>query len=261
MWSGVKLENYFNAKAKLFLNQTKNDYAILNGTDAALMEFAPNCKGQLFIFDKEVENNCCYLSNDSFILKTNGITENVINIKECLLSGHHNYQNLMCAIIISKLAGLSINEIRNGLKTFKAPEHRMEQFAKYNGITFYNDSKATNPESSIAAINAFSEEMVLIAGGRDKLTPLGEFCESVANHASAIILIGEATERFKKELHSCGYSKIHEATSLQTAVDKAIELSPKAVLLSPACASFDMFSSYEERGKVFKEYVLSKISK
>lgn len=259
-WHG-SLDAYFEAKAKLFLNQKENDYAILNGNDAALMEFAPKCNAKVFIFDKETKDNCCYISDNSFVLKIDGKTEVLIDLKDCQLSGHHNYQNLMCAIIISKLAGLSTEKIKEGLKTFKAPEHRMEKFAQYKGITFYNDSKATNPESAIAAINAFSDRMVLIAGGRDKLTSLDEFCDSIKKHANATILIGEATERFETELTKHGYLNVHRAKTLESAVDKAIELAPQSILLSPACASFDMFNSYEERGKVFKEYVLSKSSK
>lgn len=259
-WHG-SLEAYFDAKAKLFLNQTENDYAILNGADIALMNLAPKCKAKVFLFDKEVEDNCAFVKNECIFIKVNGCLEKIVELTECQLSGHHNYQNLMCAILISKLAGLSTDDIRNGVKNFKAPEHRMEKFAEYNGITFYNDSKATNPESSIAAINAFSDKMVLIAGGRDKLTSLKEFCESVKEHVAATILIGEAAERFNKELLNNGYTNIYFESSLMSAVDKAIELKPDSILLSPACASFDMFTGYEERGKVFKEYVLSKISK
>ena len=259
-WHG-SLDAYFEAKAKLFLNQTENDYAILNGVDDALMNLVQTCKAKVFVFDKEVEDNCAFIKDDSIFVKVNGCLEKVVALSECQLSGHHNYQNLMCAILISVLAGLPMDDIRDGVKNFKAPEHRMEKFAEYKGITFYNDSKATNPESSIAAINAFSDKMVLIAGGRDKLTSLKEFCESVKEHVAATILIGEAAERFNKELLNNGYTNIYFESSLMSAVDKAIELNPDSILLSPACASFDMFTGYEERGKVFKEYVLSKISK
>lgn len=259
-WHG-SLEAYFNAKAKMFLNQTKDDFAILNGQDAKLAEFASKCPGQVFIFDKELEDNCSFIKNDAIYIIINGQKEEIIKISECNLSGHHNYQNLMCAILISKLAGLSSEMIRAGLRTFTAPEHRMEKFAQFDGITFFNDSKATNPESAIAAIDAFNNQNVaLIAGGRDKLTPLDEFCQSVNKHITSVILIGEAADRFNTELANNGFKQIYRENSLQSAVDKCIELKPDAVLLSPACASFDMFSGYEERGKVFKEYVLSKFS-
>ena len=259
-WHG-SLENYYNAKAKMFKNQSEADYAILNGQDENLMKLISECKSKVFVFDKEMDDNCCYMDGSIIVAKIDGVLEKIIDVSECQLSGHHNYQNLMCVILISRLAGASVDLIKNGVKTFKAPEHRMEKFAQIDGITFYNDSKATNPESAIAAIDAFDTNTVLIAGGRDKLTSLDDFCRSVKSHIKSTILIGEAAERFKKELLSFGYNNIYEEDSLESAVDKAIELKPESVLLSPACASFDMFSGYEERGKVFKEYVLSKISK
>ncbi len=260
-WHGT-LEAYFNAKAKMFLAQTKEDFAILNGQDEKLMEFAPKCTGKVFIFDREVEDNCAYISNNTIYTKIDGFSEKIIDLKDCQLSGHHNYQNLMCAILIAKLAGVQTQDITQRVATFQAPEHRMEKFAQLNNITFYNDSKATNPESAIAAIDAFNDtDVVLIAGGRDKLTSLDEFCQSIKKHITSVVLIGEATERFKSELLNNGFNTIYEEDSLQSATDKAISLNPEVVLLSPACASFDMFSGYEERGTVFKEYVLSKISK
>ena len=144
--------------------------------------------------------------------------------------------------------------------TFKVPEHRLEKFAEKDGIVFYNDSKATNPEASLVAIRSFNNQNVaLIAGGRDKNTDLKEFDEACKKHIKTVILIGEAADRFEENLKSDGFDNIIRENSLESAVDKAIELNPDVVLLSPACASFDMFSGYEERGKVFKDYVLSRL--
>ena len=165
----------------------------------------------------------------------------------------------MCGIIISKLVGISNENIKSAIMSFKAPEHRLEKVREYNGITFYNDSKATNPEAAIVAIDSFNnQDVVLIAGGRDKLTDLKEFCESVKNHIKTVILIGEATERFEENLKNNGFDNIIRKETMESAIDKSIDLRPDTVLLSPACASFDMFSGYEERGTVFKDYVLSK---
>ena len=159
----------------------------------------------------------------------------------------------------AKLAGITNENIKSSIMSFKAPEHRLEKVRVYNGITFYNDSKATNPEASIVAIESFNNQNVaLIAGGRDKLTDLKEFCNSVNNHIKTVILIGEATERFEENLKNNGFSNIIKETSMESAIDKSIEIKPDVVLLSPACASFDMFTGYEQRGKVFKDYVLSK---
>ena len=144
--------------------------------------------------------------------------------------------------------------------SFKVPEHRMEKFAEKDGTAFYNDSKATNPEASLVAINSFNDcNVALIAGGRDKMTDLSEFCEAIKKHISTVILIGEASDRFEESLKNSGFNNIIREGSMQSAIDKSIELKPDVVLLSPACASFDMFSGYEERGRVFKKDVLSKI--
>ena len=128
-----------------------------------------------------------------------------------------------------------------------------------DGITFYNDSKATNPEASIVAIDSFNDvDVALILGGRDKNTDLTEMCNSINKHIHTVLLIGEATQRFEENLIKNGFSNIIKEESMEDAIDKAIGLKPDVVLLSPACASFDMFKSYEHRGDVFKEYVLSK---
>ena len=165
----------------------------------------------------------------------------------------------MCGIIIAKILGMKNEDIRAQIMSFKAPEHRLEKVRELNGITFYNDSKATNPEASIVAIDSFNnQDVALILGGRDKNTDLTEMCHSINKHIKTVLLIGEATQRFEENLKKNGFSNIIKEHSLEEAVDKAISLNPDVVLLSPACASFDMFNSYEHRGDVFKEYVLSK---
>lgn len=257
-WHGT-LENYFDAKAKLFRNPTASAFAVLNGADEKLLEFSKTVGGTVFLFDKEVEDNCCYIKDESIFYKRNGKEEFIIKLADCPLIGHHNYQNIMCCVIMAKIIGISNEHIQKRIKDFVVPEHRLEKVREYNGITFYNDSKATNPEASIVAINSFNNtDVTLIAGGRDKLTTLDEFCESVKQHIKTVILIGEATERFEETLKKSGFDNILKADTMESAIDKAIELKPNNVLLSPACASFDMFKGYEERGTVFKNYVLSK---
>ena len=257
-WHGT-LENYFDAKAKLFRNPTASAFAVLNGADEKLLEFSKTVGGTVFLFDKEVEDNCCYIKDESIFYKRNGKEEFIIKLADCPLIGHHNYQNIMCCVIMAKIIGISNEHIQERIKDFVVPEHRLEKVREDNGITFYNDSKATNPEASIVAINSFNNtDVTLIAGGRDKLTTLDEFCESVKQHIKTVILIGEATERFEEALKKSGFDNILKADTMESAIDKAIELKPNNVLLSPACASFDMFKGYEERGTVFKNYVLSK---
>lgn len=258
-WHGG-LENYFKAKAKIFLKKQAPRYAVLNAKDEKLLEFSQDCKdSEVFLFDTDNAKNCCYLDSGAFYYKTENQVEKVLELSDCPLVGHHNYQNIMCGIICAKLCGLKNEDIREGISAFKAPEHRLERVREYNGITFYNDSKATNPEASIVAIDSFIDtDVALILGGRDKNTDLTQMCESINKHIKTVLLIGEATDRFEKNLIKNGFSNIIKEDSLESAIDKAIELNPNVVLLSPACASFDMFKSYEHRGEVFKEYVLSK---
>lgn len=252
-WHGG-LENYFKAKAKIFLPPQEPEYAILNAQDSRLKEFAKKCKNVIF-FDEETSNEGCSIVNNVICYKG----EEIIALKECPLVGHHNYQNIMCGIIIAKLLGMKNEDIRAQIMSFKAPEHRLEKVREMDGITFYNDSKATNPEASIVAIDSFNNvDVALILGGRDKNTDLTEMCHSINKHIKTVLLIGEATERFEENLVKNGFSNIIKERTMEDAIDKAISLKPDVVLLSPACASFDMFNSYEHRGEVFKEYVLSK---
>ena len=254
------LENYFNAKAKIFKFPQLPAFAVFNGNDEKLLEFSKTCVSNVFLFDKKVEDNCCYIEDGKIYFTRKGKTEEIITLEECPLIGHHNYQNVMCSIIVAKIEGVSNENIRKAIMSFKVPEHRLEYVTKVGNTEFYNDSKATNPESAIVAINSFNDKnVVLIAGGRDKNTDLKEFCEAVKNHVKTVVLIGEAGKRFEENLKQNGFEHIIFEETLQSAIDKGLSLNPDVVLLSPACASFDMFSGYEERGKIFKEYVLSKV--
>lgn len=258
-WHG-SVEKYFEAKAQLFIEPQTPEYAIFNAKDEKLLEFSKTCNSKVFLFDVEQEQNCSFIKDDAiYYIGEDKKKEKIIDLKDSPLVGHHNYQNIMCGIIIAKIIGVSNEHIKSAIMSFKAPEHRLEKVRGFNGITFYNDSKATNPEASIVAIDSFNNKnVVLIAGGRDKLTDLTEFCNSVKSHITTVELIGEATERFDTELRKNGFNNIIIEKTLESAIDKAIELKPDVVLLSPACASFDMFKGYEERGTVFKNYVLSK---
>lgn len=257
-WHG-NLDNYFEAKAKLFKAQQTPAFAVFNAADEKLLEFSHHVESQIFLFSKEASDNCCYVKNDAIYFKRDGKEEHIIDLKDSPIIGEHNYQNIMCAVIVAKLVGIENDKIKSAIMTFKAPEHRLEFVREFKGIKFYNDSKATNPEAAIVAIKSFNDvDAVLIAGGRDKNTDLTEFCEEIKKHMKTVILIGEAAERFAQNLNKNGFDNIIFEQTLQSAIDKAIELNPQVVLLSPACASFDMFKSYEERGSVFKDYALLK---
>lgn len=250
-WHGG-LENYFKAKAKLFTGSQSPEYSILNANDPRLKEFANESGGEVVMFDDEKD---CGIKDGAIYFRG----EEIIKLSECPLLGHHNYQNIMCGVAIAKLLGMRNEDIKERIMSFRAPEHRLEKVREMDGITFYNDSKATNPEASIVAIDSFNNvDVALILGGRDKNTDLTQMCESINKHIHTVLLIGEATERFEQNLKKNGFDNIIKERTMESAIDKAISLKPDVVLLSPACASFDMFKSYEHRGDVFKEYVLSK---
>lgn len=258
-WHGG-LENYWKAKTSLFKDYKQPMYAVFSGADEKIYEFSKTYTGEKFIYAKELEKNCCYIKNDTIYFKRNK-EEEIIKLNEITLVGEHNYQNVMCAIVVAKLIGISNENIKEQIKSFKPVEHRIEYVADVEGKSFYNDSKATNPEASFVAIKAFEgKKLTLIAGGRDKNTDLTEFCKDYINkYVSTVILIGEATQRFKENMEANGFTNIILSNSMAEAIDTSLTLENEIVLLSPACASYDMFKSYEHRGEVFKDYVKSKI--
>ena len=258
-WHGG-IENYFEAKISIFKDYKQPMYAVFSGVDEKIYEFSKTYKGDKFIYAKELDKNCCYIKNEAIYFKRNK-EEEIIKLSDISLVGEHNYQNIMCAIVIAKLIGISNENIKERIKSFQPVEHRIEYVAQINGKSFYNDSKATNPEASFVAIKAFEgKKLTLIAGGRDKNTDLTEFCKDYINkYVNTVILIGEATERFKENMEKNGFNNIILSKSLEEAVDISLTLDNEIVLLSPACASYDMFNSYEHRGEVFKEYVKSKL--
>ncbi len=258
-WHGG-IDKYFEAKISMFKDNKQPAYAIFSGADKKIYEFSQTYTGEKYIYAKELEQNCCYIKNNAIYFKRKK-EEEIIKLNEISLIGEHNYQNIMCAIVIAKLTGISNEHIKERVSSFKSVEHRIEYVATIQGKDFYNDSKATNPEAAFVAIKSFpNKKLTLIAGGRDKNTDLTEFCREYINkYVSTVILIGEATDRFKENMQKNGFNNIIVSNSLEEAIDKSLTLDTQVVLLSPACASYDMFKSYEHRGEVFKEYVKSKL--
>lgn len=251
------LENYFEAKANMFRNMDEHSYAILNYDDKMTKKLGEEIKAKVYYFSLEKQDieNCIYLENNKIIFNN----EEIIDINELNIVGMHNIQNAMCAILCALIVEIDKDTIKDALRTFRAIEHRLEYIKTIDGTDYYNDSKATNPEASIVAINSFpNKRVVLIAGGRDKKTSLDDFIEAVKKNISKVVLIGEATQRFKEELSKKGYLNIVNSKTLEEAIDIASLDKPDVVLLSPACASFDMFESYEKRGDAFRNYVLPK---
>ena len=255
-WHGSE-EEYFKAKADLFLRR-EPAWAVLNAHDFKIAYLKLDITSNVYFFGREAEDKCVFIKDNKIFIKDKKLTE-VMKVSEISLKGKHNLENIMAAVTVAHIAGVDSEIIKSSVIKFSPPEHRIEYVDTIDGIEYYNDSKATNCDSAICALRAFEDKkIVLIAGGKDKGTDLTEFCSEINKHANAVILIGEASDRFEKALVKSGFKNIYRENSLEKAIDKAGELNLGAVLLSPACASFDMFKNFEERGQVFKDYVRNK---
>lgn len=253
-------ENYQFTKERIFANQQIDDYLILNYDDPQVREMGSKTKSQVVYFSTKHElNEGVFVQGTALTIKWQGNQSTVCQVKDMKLFGTHNVENALAACAVAFFAGVRISDMAKVLKSFTGVEHRIEPVKEVNGVMYYNDSKATNPESAIKALEAFSGNIILIAGGRDKMTDLTAFMKLIKTKVDHLILLGEAQERFSNDAKKHDITNIHAVNSLDEAVKLAHQLakSPQVVLLSPACASYDMFTSYEHRGKVFKELVQS----
>lgn len=255
------MEVYQAMKEKIFAQQTAEDFLILNYDDERTREMIDRAPCRVLYFSRQRElAEGAFIKNDSLVIKFNGATHKLCTIDELGIKGGHNVENALAASLIAFLAGAKPEKISGVLKTFQGVEHRIEFVRELDGVKYYNDSKATNTDSAIKALEAFAGHIVLIAGGDDKGTDLTEFLKLVNERVDYLILVGDAATRFKSCAIESGFpaEKILEAGySMERAVELAKEISrpPQIVLLSPACASFDMYSDFEERGRDFKRIV------
>lgn len=259
-WHGSE-EAYFEAKKQLFTGVNASEWAVLNANDSKVIAIKDECEENVFTFGKEDEKNCVYIQDNILKFKNeNGEIEDIIDVSQVSLIGVHNLENIMCAVSIAKIIEISNEAIVETLKNFEPPEHRLEFVCEVDGKKYYNDSKATNTDAAIKSIEAFAGKRVaLIAGGRDKMTPLDDLAKIVHGGVDYVILLGEATERFEAAFKKKGFKNIDKAQSFIKAIDIASKKDVENILLAPACASFDMFKSFEERGQVFKDYVREKL--
>ncbi len=257
-WHGDE-EEYFKTKASLFIDRQPT-WAVLNGKNLKIAYLKLDIPSETYFFNREADDKCVYIQDDKILLKdAKKQIHEIIKINEVPLKGKHNLENIMAAITVAYITGVNNETIRETIKNFSPPEHRLEYVATIDEIDYYNDSKATNCDSTICALKAFeNQKVVLIAGGKDKGTDLTEFAREVKKRTAAVVLIGEASDRFEAGIRNEGFENIYKENSFEEAINTAGNLKLGPVLLSPACASFDMFSNFEERGRVFKEYVLKK---
>ena len=256
------MEVYQAMKEKLFAAQTAEDFLVLNYDDPHTRGMAERAKGRVCFFSRreELAAGACVRTDGMIVMRWDGEEHVLIMTHELGIPGGHNVENALAAAAMAFFAGVTPAEMRPVLRAFQGVEHRIEFVRILNGVRYFNDSKATNTDSAIKALEAFDGHVILIAGGDDKLTDLTEFMALVRARVDALILVGDATERFAAAALDAGVSaeQIHRASyHMEEAVRIAHELAapPQTVLLSPACASFDMYGGYEERGRDFKRIV------
>lgn len=256
------MENYAAVKESITKNQWKvreDDYCVLNYDDKVLREFGKTIKNPVYFSRKEKPSKGAYLDGRIIRYFDGKDDYEVMSVDDMHLFGNHNYENVMAAIAMTIEAGVPLNIIINVIKDFIGVEHRIEYVRDKNGVRYYNDSKGTNPDSSIKALEAMSRPTILIAGGYDKHSEFDEFIEAFDNKVKLMVLLGQTADKIEETAVRHGFTNIIKTDSLEKAVKICAEnaVSGDVVLLSPACASWGMFKNYEERGKLFKEYVNS----
>ncbi len=255
------LDMYQAVKERIFSRQTKDDYLVLNYDDSRTRSMAERANARVMFFSrKEALAEGAFIKDDGLVIVWKQQLYRICPVEEVGIKGAHNIENALAAVAVAFLAGVDMAAAAGVLKSFAGVEHRIEPVAVIDRVAYYNDSKATNPESAVKALETFPDHIILIAGGYDKHTDLTEFMQLVKQRVDKLILVGDAAARFKeaaiengfaaKDILEAGYSM---AEAVNTAKSQAAF--PQVVLLSPACASYDMFDGYEERGRVFKELV------
>ncbi len=252
------MENYIELKKSIAKNQTAEDFCVLNYDDEVLREFGKSltCKALFFSAKEELEDGIFY--KDGTVYKAvKGTVTPYLTQNDTNLVGVHNFENIMAAILMTEAFGVPEETIKKAIKTFRAVEHRIEYVAEKNGVKYYNDSKGTNTDAAIKAIDAMPSKTVLIAGGYDKKSDYDEWVSHFPGKVRKLILIGQTKENIAAACEKIGFTDYAFAETLPEAVALASKEAKEGdcCLLSPACASWGMFKSYQQRGDMFKEEV------
>lgn len=251
------MQCYIDTKARIAENQTKDQICVLNYEDPELQKLADKIPADVFWFSsaRPLERGI-WLDGEDIIYKD---TEEIkiCTIHDMQLLGVHNYENVMAAVAITMHMGVPVECIRKAVAEFKAVEHRIEFVREVGGVKYYNDSKGTNPDAAIKAVQAMVTPTVVIGGGYDKQSSYEEWIDSFGDTVKCLVLLGATADKIEAAARKAGFTNIIRVDSLKEAVTVSAQQaqSGEAVLLSPACASWDMFKSYEQRGTLFKEYV------
>mgnify|MGYP005865635529 FL=1 len=252
------MECYIKTKEDITRNQTKDQVCVLNYEDEVLRSFGESAPAKVVYFSSHRKlDNGFYLEGENIYYAVDGQRTHVINVNELNLLGRHNYENVMAACAMSVNFGVPMDKIVEVLKTFQAVEHRIEYVTEKRGVKFYNDSKGTNPDAAIQGIRAMNRPTFLIGGGYDKQSEYDEWIEAFDGKVKKLVLIGQTAEKIENCAHRHGFMDTVRKDTFEEAIQYCYDnaKSGDAVLLSPACASWGMFPNYEERGRIFKEYV------
>jgi UDP-N-acetylmuramoylalanine--D-glutamate ligase len=248
-------ENYVAAKTRIFENQTSSDFAVLNADDATCVAMAAKTSAAVYWFSRQrLVDHGAFTRGDSIIWLDADHEQVVMPLSEIGLKGAHNVENVLAGVCAGMLAGVDPADIRRAVANFKAVEHRLEYVATVRGVEYYNDSKATNVDATIKALESFPLGIHLILGGKDKGSDYTLLNPLLAQRVKRVYTIGAAAAKIESQIKD---AQVISAGTLDNAVRRASELavSGDIVLLAPACASFDQFVSYEHRGRVFKDLV------
>lgn len=252
------VEQYSSVKERVFNKQGAEDVVVLNYDDPITRDMAKRAPGRVLFFSRlEVLPEGAFVRAGKMVIRWQGAEISLLDAAELGLPGAHNVENVLAAAAMAYVAGVTPQVICEVLRSFEGVEHRIELVAEIDNVKYYNDSKATNPESTIKALEAFDTGIILLAGGKDKNTDLQTMMKLVKDKARCLLLFGAAAERFEAAARQAGVQQIRLVSGVEEAIQVAKTLAQPAevVLLSPACASFDQFSSFEERGRFFKECV------
>jgi UDP-N-acetylmuramoylalanine--D-glutamate ligase len=249
-------QTYVDAKTRIFENQQASDFAVLNEDDPTCRTLRDRTRAQVFWFSrkKEVEQGACVRDGKIFFLDGKSQRE-VMLVSEIPLKGAHNVENVLAGVCAGALMGCEPAKIRQAIQNFKAVEHRLEYVATIKGVEYFNDSKATNVDATIKALESFPKNIHLILGGKDKGSDYTVLNDLLRERVKRVYTIGAAAEKI--ESHIKGAAEVVHAETLENAIRRASAVAEPGdvVLLAPACASFDQFQSYNHRGRVFKEVV------
>lgn len=249
---------YARSKGRIFENQGTGDVAVLNGRDPVVSRVSHQIAAQKWFFNPQAAgDDGIFLDGSAMMVRIRGRENAVMDLPSTHLTGSHNMENIAAAALATLAAGGNLRGIERALKDFKGLPHRLESVAMIAGVQYFDDSKATNTDAVLRALDAFDSPVVLIMGGRDKGGGYGVLRDAVTRSVKSLVLIGEAQDAIAGELGDCCRGRVSKVSSMEAAVLRAYESTDPGdvVLLSPACASFDMFRSYAHRGEVFRRAV------